>query len=185
MWCMRRALAYLLGIASAPVGTGLGLWLAALTSAPPCPISGLGTADLYRAQPLLSPSFCVLCGGAAAAVLLLLAIVVYRPNSLVAAFDLAAASAGILIGLWAALSVVVAYCAPGHLGCDPLGIQRYTAWESALIGAVAAAAIIALGCAGSTELRRVNLDGARRARRWLFSDLSHGPSMDGPGADAG
>jgi membrane associated rhomboid family serine protease len=182
---MRRAIAYGLGVVSVPVGTGLGLWLAQLTNAPPCPVLGLGTAALCRAQPLLSPSFCVLCGGAAAAVLLLLAIVVYRPNSLVAAFDVAAAGAGILIGIWAALSVVFAYCGPGQLGCDPLGMPRYTVWESALIGAAATAAIIALGCAGSTEFRRVNLDAARRTRRWLFNDLSHGASMDGPGADAG
>jgi hypothetical protein len=180
---MRRNLAIALGVAAVPVGTGLGLLMAQLTSAPPCPVLGLGTAELCAAQPMFAPSFCVLCGGAAAAALLLLSIAMHRPASLVAAFDLAAAGAGILIGLWASLIVSHPPCGPVQL-CDGFGWQRFTSWESAVIGAAVAAAIVALGCAGSSEVRRVNLDVARRLRGWLFTDLSHRTQGDGTEANA-
>jgi hypothetical protein len=184
MVSMRRAVAYGLIGASIPVGAGLGLWMAQLTIAPTCLVLGLGTAALCDTQPMFAPSFCVLCGGAAAAVLLLLSIAVHRPASFAAAFDLGAAGAGILIGLWASLIVSHPPCAPGQL-CDGIGWQRFTSWESGLIGAAAATAIIALGCAGSSDLRHVNLGAARRLRGWLFKDLSQAPSIGDPGMDAG
>src|SRR5579863_7821600 len=97
---MRRVLAYALGIGSVPVGVTAGLWMAQLTGTPACPVRGLGTAALCVGRPLFAPGLCVVGGGVAAAVLLLLSILALRPAPRVAVFDLAAAEAGILIGLW-------------------------------------------------------------------------------------
>jgi len=177
---MRRIVSFGFAGASVPVGAGLGLWMAQLTTAPPCPVLGLGTAALCVAQPMFAPSFCVLCGGAGAAVLILVSIAVHRPASLAPAFDLGAAGAGVLIGLWASLIVSHTPCAPVQL-CNGFGWQRFTTWESGLIGAAASAAIIALGCAGSSDLRRANLDAARRLQGWLFTDLSQSTEIEGPG----
>ena len=160
---MRRIVAYGIGIAAIPVGTILGVWMAQLTNAPPCPVKGLGTAALCVAQPAFAPSTCVLCGAAAAAVFLLLSIALYRPASLTPAFDLAAAGGGVLVGLWA--SSIVAFP-------DGIGGLRFSSWESALIGAAAAVVIFGLGCLGSPDICRVNLDVARRVQGWLFKDLS-------------
>jgi len=178
MLSMRRAIAIALGVAAAPSGIGLGLWMAQLTSGPRCVALGLGTQAFCIPVPLLAPSLCVLCGAAAAAALLVLSIVLHRPASLAPAFDLAAAGAGIAIGLWASLIVTFVRCGPLQGVCGSFGIQSFTAWESALIGAAAAAAIVALGCAASSELRQVNLDTARRLRRWLFKDLSQTTTAD-------
>lgn len=133
---MRRIVAYGIGIAAIPVGTILGVWMAQLTNAPPCPVKGLGTAALCVAQPAFAPSTCVLCGAAAAAVFLLLSIALYRPASLTPAFDLAAAGGGVLVGLWA--SSIVAFP-------DGIGGLRFSSWESALIGAAAAVSSLAWG----------------------------------------
>jgi hypothetical protein len=180
---MRRILAFGLGVGSVPLGVGLGFWTAQLAAAPPCPLIGLGTIDLCRPVPVFAPSLCVLFGGAAAALLLTLSIVVLRPASIAPAFALVAAEAGILIGLLASL-MVIPFCGPSQL-CLGGGLQRFTFWESALIGAVAAAGIVALGCAANSDLRRVNLDAARRAQRWLFNDLSNSASTEKPEAHAG
>jgi hypothetical protein len=167
---MSRILANGLGVAALPVGIGMGVWMAQLTSAPPCPIRGLGTANLCAAQPVLALSTCVLGGAAAAAVLVLLSIAARRPASLIGAFDLAAAAGGILIGVWA--SLIVAY--PAGIG----GVY-FTSWESGLIGAAGAVAILALGCIASLEVRRVNLDAARRLHGWLFKDLTISTPAEG------
>jgi hypothetical protein len=182
---MRRILAIAFGVVSVPVGIGVGLWMAQLTSRPPCVAIGLGTQALCIPQRLVAPSVCVLCGGAAAAVLLLTSIVVHRHASLAPAFDLAAAVAGIVIGLWAWTSVTYVQCGPRQQICGPFALERFTSWESALIGAVAAAAIVGLGCAASSDLLRMNLATVRRLRRWLFSDLSQSAPVDGTQADTG
>src|ERR1700685_1265161 len=97
---MRRILAYALAAASVPVGIGVGVWMALLTHLPFCPVRGLGTLSLCAAQPRFSPALCVLCGAGAAALLLLGSTAVRRRASRVGIFDLAAAEAGIVIGLW-------------------------------------------------------------------------------------
>ena len=77
---MRRILAYALGVASVPVGVGVGLWTALLTYLPSCPVRGLGTVALCAARPSFEPRLCVLCGGAAAALVLLVSIAVKPPR---------------------------------------------------------------------------------------------------------
>jgi hypothetical protein len=174
---MRRILANSLGVAAIPVGVGVGLWMAQLTTAPFCPVKGLGTAYLCAPSPALAPSTCVVAGAAAAAVLVLLSIAILRPAaSLARVFDLAAAAAGILIGVWA--SLIVAY--PAGIG----GVY-FTSWESALIGAAAAIAILALGCIASSDIRRANLSASRRAQGWLFKDLSMSSAIEGQETNAG
>lgn len=167
---MRRLLANGLGVAAIPVGVGLGLWMAQLTTTQSCTVIGLGMRNFCEPRAALAPSWCVLAGAASAAVLLLLAIAVRRPASTAWAFDLAAAEAGIAIGLLASLATYP-LCGPTEL-CIGGVIQRFTSWESALIGAAAAAGIVALGCLAYPGLRRANLDAARRTQSWLFRDLS-------------
>ena len=180
---MRRVLAYALGVGSVPVGVIAGLWMAQLTQTPACPVRGLGTAALCAGQPLFAPGLCVVGGGVAAAVVLLLSIVVLRPASRVAIFDLAAAEAGILIGLWTSTFVfLVPPCGPREL-CIAALVQRFAGWQSALIGAVAMVLIVLMGAAANPAWRRANLDAGRSVRAWLFNDLTRVATTGGPGSD--
>ena len=77
---------------------------------------------------------------------------------------------GVLVGLWA--SSIVAFP-------DGIGGLRFSSWESALIGAAAAVVIFGLGCLGSPDICRVNLDVARRVQGWLFKDLSMSAAVEG------
>jgi hypothetical protein len=182
---MTRILAYALRVASVPVGVGVGLGMAQLTRPPYCPVRGFGTLALCAARPLFEPSLCVVCGGAAAAGLLLVSIAIRRPAPRVGIFDLAAAEAGIVIGLWTSL---ITYadppCGPRQL-CIGFLAQRFAVWQSALIGAAAMMVILVVGAAVNTDLRRFNLGAARSVQRWLFKDLSSFASMGGPGSDSG
>jgi hypothetical protein len=182
---MRRILAIALRVASVPVGVGIGLWMALLTSLPYCPVRGLGTLPLCAARSRFDPRLCVLCGAVAAAVLLLVSIAIRRRASRVGIFDLAGAAAGIVVGLWTSL-ITYAYapCGPRQL-CIGFLPQRFEAWQSALIGAAAMMIILVAGSAADTDLRRVNLSAGRSMQRWLFRDLSRSTSMGGPGSDAG
>ncbi len=157
--------------------------MAQLTRPPYCPVRGLGTVALCVARPLFEPSLCTACGGAAAAVLLLVSIAVRRPASSVGIFDLAAAEAGIAIGLWTSW-ITYPPCGPRQL-CSGLLAQRFAVWQSALIGAAAMMVIVVVGAAVNTEFRRVNLGAARIAQRWLFKDLSRTSPIGGPDSDAG
>lgn len=181
---MRRVVTNGLLLASVPVGVGVGLWMALLTYLPYCPVRGLGTLALCAAQPRFDPSLCVLCGAVAAAVVLLGSIAVRRRASRVGIFDLAAAEAGIVIGLWTSL---ITYadppCGPRQL-CIGFLAQRFAAWQSALIGAAAMIVILVVGAAVNTDLSRVNVGAARSVQRWLFKDLSSFASRGGSGSDA-
>ena len=98
---------------------------------------------------------------------------------------MSAAAVGIALGLWASL-MVYTYppCGPHQL-CATFLAQRFAAWQSALIGAAATAAILAVGAAVDTDFRRVNFRAARTMQRWLFNDLSATAPIGGPGSDAG
>jgi hypothetical protein len=168
---MRRILGCALGVGSAPVGVLVGLWMALLTQTPACPVRGLGTAALCAGRPLFAPGLCVVGGGVAAAVVLLLSIVAFRPASRVAIFDLAAAEAGILVGLWTSTLFLASPCGPRTLCLDVLA-QRFAGWESALIGAAVMVLMVMLGAAANPAWRRANLDVGRSVRAWLFNDLS-------------
>jgi ABC-type Fe3+-siderophore transport system permease subunit len=169
---MRRILAITLGVASVPVGVALGVWIAQLTRLPNCPVRGLGTAALCVGQPLFAQGLCALCGAAATAVLLLASIGARRPASPVAKFDLVAAEVGVLVGIWTSTFIyVVPPCGPHEL-CAAFLAQRFTFWESALVGTAAMAVILVIGAAASPELRRANVSSVRTVRDWLFNDLS-------------
>jgi len=182
---MRRVVTKGLLLAAAPVGVGVGLWMALLTYLSYCPVKGLGTADLCAARPSFDPRLCVLSGAAAAALTLLLSIAVSRRASKVGIVDLAAAGAGIVIGLWTSL---ITYadppCGPRQLCLGSIA-QRFASWQSALIGAAAMMVILMVGAAVDTDFRRVNFGAARTMQRWLFNDLSDTAPVARSGSDAG
>lgn len=180
---MRRILARALLVASVPLGAGVGLWMAQLTRPPDCPVRGLGTLALCVPRSLFEPSVCVLYGAAAAAVLLLASIGVHRSAAKVGIFDLAAAEAGIVIGLWTSL-LTYASCGPLQL-CIGFLAQRFAIWQSSLIGATATMVILMVGAAANSDLRHMNMSAARSVSRWLFRDLSSFDSMGGPKSHAG
>jgi ABC-type microcin C transport system permease subunit YejB len=184
MYRMRRIIAYALGVASVPVGVGVGLWMALLTYLPSCPYRGLGTVALCAARPSFEPRLCVLCGGAAAALVLLVAIAVSPHVSRVAIFDLAAAAAGIALGVWTSLmTYIYPPCGPRAL-CLILSAQRFATWQSAVIGAATLTLILVVGGIVSSDFRHTNLRAARMVQRWLFKDLSGTTPIGGPGAAA-
>jgi hypothetical protein len=86
--------------------------------------------------------------------------------------DLAAALVGIGVGVWTSL-MPYPYppCGPYQLCIGSLA-QRFTIWQSALIGGAALATILGVGATLSPDFRRVNLSVARNVARWLFEDLS-------------
>ena len=102
---MRRVIANGLLLASVPVGVGVGLWTALLTYVPDCQVRGLGTLALCATRPRFDPRLCVLGGGDAAAFVLLVSIAVRGRASQIAIFDVAAAAAGIVTGVWTSLMV--------------------------------------------------------------------------------
>jgi hypothetical protein len=170
---MRRTLTYVLGLTAVPVGVGIGFWTALLTSLPYCPGRGLGTLDLCAARPIFDQRSTVLFGTAAAVVVLLTAIIVRRGSPKAAVFDLAAAAAGILIGLWTSIMYPpCGLCA----GLEP----RFAVWQSACLGAAATAVILLISTAVDAEFQRVNVAAARRIKRWLFADLSGVTPIDLP-----
>ena len=152
--------------------------MANVAQSPGCPVRGLGTEELCVPVPVFQPSVCVLVGAAVAAALLLLSIVIRRPTSMAAAFDLAAAGAGVTVGLWTTLPLAFT-CQAFCIGSPPV----FAAWQSSLIGAAAAAVIVIVGCAASADVRRANLDAWQRVQRWLFTDLSRSPKEQA-GVDA-
>jgi hypothetical protein len=181
---MRRILAYAFRAASVPVGAGVGVWMALLTNLPHCPVRGLGTFALCVERPSFDPRLCVLCGGAAAGLLLLISVAVRGRVSRVGMFDLSAAAAGIVIGLWAS-SITYGYapCGPHQL-CVGFLAQRFAVWQSALIGAAALMVILVVGATANADVRRVNVGAGRSVYRWLFKDLSSSRSIGEPGSDA-
>ena len=68
---MRRTVTIALGVASVPIGVGVGLWTALLTSWRYCPPRP-GTLDLCAARPIFHQPFsvargsCCCCGGCCA-----------------------------------------------------------------------------------------------------------------------
>src|ERR1700733_444124 len=126
---MRRVLAYALAVVSIPVGVTVGLWIALLTCLPPCVGKGLGTIALCAARPSFQPWVGVVCGGAAATVLLLASVTVSRHATRVGVFDVAAAAAGIAVGLVSSLmTYTYSPCEPSHICVNPL-VQRFPTWE--------------------------------------------------------
>lgn len=178
MYRMRRIVANALRLGPVPIGVGVGFWTALLTSLPYCPVRGLGTLALCAARPTFDQRFSVLCGTAAAVVALMASIVVHHGSPKVAVFDLAAASAGIMIGLWTS-TIVYPPCGPHQL-CLGLLEQRFAVWQSACLGAAATGVIILIGAAVNSEFQRVNLDAVQRIKRWLFADLSGVTPIDRP-----
>jgi hypothetical protein len=170
MYRMRRILTNVLRVAAVPIGVGVGFWTALLTTLPYCPGRGLGTVALCAARPIFAQRSSVLCGTAAAVVVLLASIVVRHASPKVAVLDLAAAAAGIMIGLWTS-TIVYPPCGPTQL-CLGVLEQSFAVWQSACLGAVATAVILLIVATINTEFRSVNLDAARRIKRWLFVDLS-------------
>jgi hypothetical protein len=79
---MRHILTIALRVASVPVGIGVGLWTALLTTTPIQDTCPHGAACLltiyYRPRPVFATWECVLFGAGAAAVLLLLSFAVAR-----------------------------------------------------------------------------------------------------------
>ena len=76
---MRRAIALVLRLASAPVGVAVGLWTAQLSSVPnQCSPAGLCLLVNYFPRPTFATWQCILFGAGAAAVVLLLSLVVAR-----------------------------------------------------------------------------------------------------------
>ena len=175
---MRRIVTIALCVASVPIGVGVGLWTALLTSLPYCPGRGLGTLDLCAARPIFDQRFSVVCGTAAAVVVLLASIVVRHGSPKVAVADLAAAAAGILIGLWTS-TIVYQPCGPPQL-CLGFVEQRFAVWQSACLGAAVTAVIVLIGAAVNEGFQRGNLDAVRRIKRWLFADLSNVTPIDRP-----
>lgn len=76
---MRLSLQSIVRLASVPIGVGVGLWMAFMTSLPYCPVQGLGTRDLCAAQPTFAPGLCILCGATATAMVILISLVVRPP----------------------------------------------------------------------------------------------------------
>jgi hypothetical protein len=182
---MRRILAYALAAASVPVGIGVGLWMALLTHLPFCPGKGLGTLALCAAQPRFSPALCVLCGAAAALLVLLASVAVSLHVSRVAIVDVGAAAAGVVVGVWALrLAFTSPLCGASRQLCSNFLVQRFAAWESALIGVAAAVLIVVIGAVVNPEFRIVNMRAVRTVERWLFQDLSSGPPLGDSGLDA-
>ncbi|MFI5286365.1 MAG: hypothetical protein ACHQ4F_08595 [Candidatus Dormibacteria bacterium] len=177
---MRRILANALGVAAVPIGVGVGLWTALLTFLPNCPVRGLGTLDLCAARPTFDQRFSVLFGTGAAVVVLLVSIIVRHGSPKAAVFDLGAASAGILIGLWTSTMMMYPPCGPHQLCLGYFFEQRFAVWQSVCLGAATTAVILLIVAAVSTEFRRVNLEAARRIKRWLFVDLSNVIPVDRP-----
>lgn len=100
-------------------------------------------------------------------------------------FDLAAAAAGMGLGIWTSLMTYTCPpCGPQEF-CIMLLAQRFAAWQSALIGGATLAVILVVGGAVHSELRSVNLGAARSLQRWLFKDLSGTTPVAGTGSDAG
>ena len=86
--------------------------------------------------------------------------------------DLAAALVGIGVGMWAALlTYTYPPCGPNQL-CIGFLAQRFTIWQSALIGGAVLATFVVVGATVSTDFRRVNVGVARKVARWLFEDVS-------------
>lgn len=79
---MRRVLALVIRVGSAPVGAGVGLWTAQLApSRYQCPPNAFCASILYFARPTFPTWQCVVFGAGAAAVLLLLSFAVARQPS--------------------------------------------------------------------------------------------------------
>jgi hypothetical protein len=62
-------------------------------------------------------------------------------------------------------------CGPYQL-CIGFLAQRFTIWQSALIGGAALATILVVGATRSPDFRNINLGVARKVARWLFEDMS-------------
>jgi hypothetical protein len=181
-----RLLRTALRVASVPIGVGVGVWTALLTSSPSlsaCSVVGLGTRALCAAMPRFDPRFCVLCGAVATAFVVLVSLDGRSRASRVWIVDLAAAAAGIGIGLWTSL-IAYAPCGPHDL-CIGFVAPRFAAWQSAVIGAAALMVIVVVGALVNDEFRRVNVGAARAVQHWLFRDLSMITRVGGPTSPVG
>jgi hypothetical protein len=147
---MRRTLALVLRVASVPVGVGVGLGTAQLApSEYQCPPNALCLLMKLYLAPTFATWQCILFGAGAAAVLLLLSLAFARMPSTRAlkTSGVAAAVAGVGVGLWTAQLQSLEQC-PSYARCpNPAGLvlqTTFAAWQCALFGAGAAVVLLLL-----------------------------------------
>ncbi len=153
---MGRVLRVVLRVASAPVGVGVGLWTAQLTTGPSnqCPPGALCVLIKFFDRPTFATWQCALFGAGAAVTLLALSLV----NSLTNALRVLSVPVGIGVGLWTAQLRSLPYCPPyGRCpvfigGVPPL---TFAPWQCALFGAGAAVVVLLLSL-GVTRLPRAS-----------------------------
>lgn len=146
---MGRVLTVVLRVASAPVGVGVGLWTAQLTtgSSNECPPGAVCLLINYYQRPTFATWQCALFGAAAAVTLVALSLV----NSLTNALRVLSVPVGVGVGLWTAQLRSVPYrppygrC-PVFIGIPPL---TFAPWQCALFGAGAAVVVLLLSLAAT------------------------------------
>jgi hypothetical protein len=152
---MRQALALVLRLSSVPVGVGVGFWTAQLTPGPyTCPPNGLCLLMNVILRPTFATWQCIVFGADAAAVVLLMSLAVSGLPAATArqASQVAAALAGIGVGLWIAQLQSLEQC-PSFAGCpSPNGLvfqSTFAPWQCGLFGAGAAVLLLLLSLAAS------------------------------------
>ena len=145
---MRRILALGLGVASVPVGIGVGFWTAQLTpNEYTCPPNVACLLMNLYLRPTLATWQSILFGAGAAAVLLLLSLAVARLPSATAfkASGLAAVVAGVWVGVWMTQPQSFRPC-PSYAACpNPDGValqSTFALWQCVLFGAGAAVVVL-------------------------------------------
>jgi|HubBroStandDraft_6_1064221.scaffolds.fasta_scaffold70892_2 hypothetical protein len=144
---MRRTLARILGVASVPVGVGVGLWTAQLRSFPDCAAFGPCAGWPSGPPPTFALWQCALFGATAAVVVLFLTWAGSRTNVL----RVWSVPVGVGVGLWTAqVTTGPSNQCPGPVPClDILYAQTPTflVWQCALFGGGAALTLLALSFA--------------------------------------
>jgi hypothetical protein len=158
---MRRTLALVLRVSSVPVGVGIGLWTAQLTTGPSnqCP-PGLPCLLMnYYQRPTFATWQCALFGGGAALTLLALSLV----DSLMNALRVLSVPVGVGVGLWTAQLRSFPLCppygrCPGYVGVVPP--VTFAPWQCVLFGAAAAVVVLLISLAETRRPRARKLQAA-------------------------
>ncbi len=145
---MRRTVALVLRVASVPVGVGVGLWTAQLTTGPSnqCPSGALCVLIKYFDTPTFATWQCALFGAGAAVTLVALSVV----GSLANALRVLSVPAGVGVGLWTAQLRSFPYCplyarCPAYIGGIPP--LTFAPWQCAVFGLGAAVVVLLLSVA--------------------------------------
>jgi len=160
------------------VGIGVGLWMALLTHLPFCPGKGFGHSRSAQRSPGSRQRSASCAAQPQHCWCLLASVAVSLHVSRVAIVDVGSSSGRRRGRLGRCGWRSHLHSAELRVNCARTSVQRFAAWESALIGLAAAVLIVVIRCPSwNPEFRIVNMRAVRTVERWLFQDLSSRPRL--------